>query len=370
LQHQPGFKMRHYFGLFLLLMLCSCSNDTQAEKPHAVKSVTAIDIKAKNIIALNHSNCLLSEKSEIFCWEAKKQGPVQAGELKQVDLGGNKALNIYGNSGDEHYFNTGYHGCALLENNSIRCWGKISEDSVFDADSIFDTPSRKENNDLIASYAVKKSILKKMGRIKKLVTNHGVVCSIDNKNTLYCPHPHLAFLNGKADIKSAVIGEILSCLQNTEDEIECYDMRGGSDKKPVYLNINGESWPKYFDFRYVYSAGITFIANNGGALYWQGSIPQWDKFPGVYGIESSPIKLAKNVKATAIHMSETTTCLQLDDGSATCWGQPIGENNAKGIISAPGLIVKFNNRKIIDIALGLTSNCFLLSDSTIECFIP
>lgn len=353
-------------------MLWGCKNEAEAEgkkNTQPTQKRIKTNLKIKDIIALNEQSCLLSAVGEVYCWKVLNNGSVDLGSLKKVDLAGAKARSIYGGSGDTHYFETGYHGCALLTNNNIRCWGKIDDDTVFDANKIFDLKSSKDvGGGEIKSFGLKTSIFQQAGKIKRLITSHSVVCVIDDKNKLFCPHSHLSFLNGTEEVRTAIFGEVLSCIQTLEKELECYDMRNGSNNSPIFINLDGESWPKDFAFRFVYAAGITFISDSGAVMYWEGRVPKWDKFPGVYGIEGTNVAMGANAKAEAVYMSENSACLRLNDGSATCWGAPV---KGKGDdFAPPGERISFGKKgKVIDIALGISHNCFLLSNSNIECFV-
>ena len=384
-------KATHISFVFFLLCLLGCQTDAEVEKPkspakaHAPsmpKSALKNKAEVKQIIALNHSLCILSNEGAVHCAQIEENGPLNWQAFRQVDLTGIKAKHIYGSSGDTNYFDTGYHGCALLENNQIRCWGNITSDTVINANEIFDftklptddtaqgqkpaTQNQAVKSHLIKSYSVKQEHLQKIGEIKKLLTSHGVLCAINKKNQLYCPHKHLSFLNG-SEVQHGVFGEILSCIQSLDGELECYDMRGSADKSPILLNLDGESWPMAFGFRYIYAGGIAMVSKEGAAMYWQGAVPEWNKFPGIYGIENTQVPLGPKQKAEAVYLSETSVCLKLSDGSANCWGQVVeGKWNP---LKPPGKNINFGDGKqILDIALGANYHCFLLNNNSIDCF--
>lgn len=338
---------------------------------HTVASVGANTIV--KLISVNDAVCVLLDSGKVYCWGKRITGDINLGQMQQVDLGeGGKAVSIYGHSGEMEEFDVGYHACAVLKTGDIRCWG-VSDDAVFNVDDVFEENKQARGiKKGIMSLQIKDSVVRKMDSPVKLITGAGVVCSIDKSNKLYCPHKHLAFLNGKPEIKDAIFGEVLTCLHKLSGQVECYDMRGTSNKKPIIVSFNGELNPHQLVSRIIYTFGTCIINSEKQLACWDGDFNRDIEFSYLYNIETALVKLPSGLKAQNVQMTDTHACVLLSDGSANCWGRnhdgQLGEKTKAGYIPAPGKRIKFaSGNKIKSIAIGHGYSCFHVKNN-VECF--
>ncbi|GLS24353.1 hypothetical protein GCM10007877_00640 [Marinibactrum halimedae] len=329
-------------------------------------------------------------EGDVYCWKNNSKGVKSLSQLTKVDFSKNKAISIYGQSGDSDHFDTGYHACALMENNDVWCWGDLNEDTLLHFNDLFSKETTSEMSEgRINAIPLKKSAQNQLGKIKSLQTKHGTICSIDEGNTLNCPQQHISFLSGSPDVKQFISGEVISCIQNLDNLVECFDMR--SNEKPLfYLQIEEPSQSSpipdtqgsdILNFRYYYSSGLCKINSNHGLSCWSGTIPS--AFPDDYSISAKSITLPDALGAKDIVMSEKHACVALNNGAASCWGIKVALeplpfdsdrvnltkfNEKENFVPAPGIFIKFPETSIIDIALGELTSCFLLDNNSVQCF--
>lgn len=341
---------------------------------HTIVSVGNRTIKQH--ITTNNSSCILLNNGSVYCWDVTSSGQLDLDDMLQVDLGG-RAIKIYGQSVDMNEFDTGYHACAILSNQDIRCWG-ADEDTIFDFSDIFDPSNQaRQNSSKIKSLKIKDEIAKQMNQPRQLITNAGVICSIDQDNKLFCPHNHLTFLNGKEGVKSAVFGEALSCLHMQSNEVECYDMRESTDKHPITISFNGELAPQQFASRILHSLGTCIINNEGQLACWQGDYFSDITYSYIHNIETTVLPLPDEASASSIQMTDTHACVMHSNNQVNCWGNnhdgQLGvrkhtSSSESDYMAFPGNRIQLTtNHTIKSMALGHGFSCFHV-DNQIECF--
>ncbi|VAW61246.1 hypothetical protein MNBD_GAMMA11-1814 [hydrothermal vent metagenome] len=372
-----------YIFTGLIAVSCIINAGFVIAKPAVNKTGSHVVVSIKNriinkLITVNNAACILLDNGKVYCWGEKATGNINLKNMSQVDLGGSAfAKEIYGVSVDMGEFDTGYHACAILRNNDIRCWGQYIDD-IFDYEEIFEKKLQPDSVlSKIPSFKVKDEIVRKMDHPVKIITNAGVVCSINQKNKLFCPHQHLAFLNGEKDIKSAVFGEVLACLHKISGEVECYDMRGDADKKAITVSFNGELSPKQFVSRIIYSWGTCIIDSESQLACQEGEYSGDTRYSYIYNIETKKMTLPDKSTSVDIQLTDTHACVLQSSGNVYCWG-----NNNKGqlgpvmrksttagaYVPFPGNRMQFSSGKTVkNMALGHGFSCFHI-DNKVECF--
>lgn len=357
-------------------------NKAETSKSKTSKTGNHITVSIKNriikkLIAVNNAACVLLDNGKVYCWKEKSTGRINLQNMHQVNLGENAvAEKIYGESVDMNEFDTGYHACAILNNNDIRCWGDYIND-LFDFEAIFEKKSSTDNAPSeIPSFKIKDEIARKMDHPVKIITNAGVVCSISQNNKLFCPHQHLRFLNGKKDIVSAVFGEVLGCLHKASGEVDCYDMRGDTDKKAISVIFNDERLPKQFASRIIYTFGTCIIDSKNQLACWEGPYSNDIVFPYLYNIETKKMPLPDKSTSVNVQLAGTHACVLQSNGHVYCWG-----NNDKGQLGSvdektttnetysafPGNRMVFSSGETLkSMALGYGFSCFHI-DNKVEC---
>lgn len=328
------------------------------------------------LITTNNSSCILLNNGGVYCWDTTSSGQLNLEDMLQVDLGG-RATKIYGQSVDMNEFDTGYHACAILTNQDIRCWG-ADEDTVFNFSDLFDSSNQaNQPTGKIPSLKINDVITQKMNHPKQLITNAGVICSIDQDNKLYCPHDHLAFLNGTEHIKTAVFGEALACLHMLSNEVECYDMREFADKQSITISFNGELTPQQFVSRILHTLGTCIITSDNKLACWQGEYFSDINYSYIHNIETTTLPLPIGANASAVQMTDTHACVMHSKNQINCWGNnhdgQLGvlkqaSSDDSAYIPFPGNRIQLTTDGTIkNMALGHGFSCFHV-DNIIECF--
>ncbi len=360
---------------------CSETQDSNLSKiPNAY--VTHIDFGAKHkiseLVALNTMVCALLENDQVRCWnESARGGSVGMNNSRPVDFGSASTPKVlFGNSGDT-YFETGYHACAVLRNGEVRCWGAIYEDTVLDAEALFPRKVFPGKGASLPSTALKQPHADKLKNASRLFTDYGIVCGTV-EDRLYCPHPHLQYLNGKQGVQQLIGGEALTCLLYRSGARECFS--SAEPPSPVKLSMGAQRLVsgQIMGEAALHDTCELGLDKNVYCMNWPAdeplSVTAHIQAPG------QRLEFPRLAKAVALKGAMNHACALLDNGSASCWGAndrfQLGyadpeagpDNPGKAYMPAPGHNIRLGrDRNIIGIALSLNQSCFLVDDGTATC---
>jgi alpha-tubulin suppressor-like RCC1 family protein len=283
-------------------------------------------------------SCSLAN-NEMKCWGNSMSGQLGIGSLttqitpQPVSFG-------FGAYATEISLGYGEHACAIINDGSARCWGA--------------------------------------GQFGKIGDGTG-----DNKQS---PSP-VAFSQKFASNTTATAisaGDQHTCAILNYGNVSCWG-RGAGSAIGIPLNNNDQNFPQPTNSLGVgrtalnISLGYQFacaILDNGLVSCWGGGGD--GQMGNGNNAESNPIptptsSLGANRTAVAIASGTTHTCVILDNGSVSCWGQnsygALGRGTEGGYSSNPALTNSLGpNRTAVSISAGYANTCVVLDNGEAKCW--
>lgn len=243
----------------------------------------AIGEKARAIATGLAHTCVITESGAVKCWGANSAGQLGYGDYTArlappslpVDLGAGRSAKSLSLGA--------YHSCAILDNDSLKCWGNNSNGQLGLADRNY-----RNKPDEAVSFAGNL-------RTKSITAGAYHTCAILENGASYC------WGRGK------------------QGQLGYGDLNDRLASEAPALNINGRSVKNL-------SAGLSHTC----ALYAEGDVQCWglndeaqlgvgDKIAQISSANASPIAFGgasvKSLSAGRLH-----SCAILDDSTLKCWG--------------------------------------------------
>ena len=290
---------------------------------------TKINFGNENVVEQSSRNayaCALLDTADVYCWGGNSYGRLGIGAAAGdyvptiLDLGiGRTATEIsVGNT----------HGCALLDNNYVSCWGDGRDGRIGNGNNAAVQQRSPLNSTIIPDGL----------NVTSISTGHEHVCAILNDNSALCWGPGtIGSTSGKRyyfgnqipiSIKS---GNGFSCVILDNYSVNCW-----GENQYGTLGINSttdKSTPQYVD-----------------------------------------LGLGRTAKSISTHYNHI--CAILDDNSLKCWGQNefsgyggfLGLGHTNSPILVPTSVNIPPGRILKSVKMGIYHTCVLFADASIECF--
>ena len=315
-----------------------------------------------------HHSCALLKDGLVKCWGENGSGQLGYGDtsnrgdaagelgdnLPAVDLGtGRKAKAITVG---------GLHTCALLDNNSVKCWGINREGELGYGDTASRGDAAGEMGDNLPAVDLG------TGRKAKAITGgDGHTCALLNNNTVKCwgrnYHGQLGY--GDTNYRGNEPDEM-------GNNLPAVDLGTGRKAKAITAGIDHTC--AILDNNTVKCWGI-----NGDGELGYGDTSNRGDAAGEMGNNLPAVNLGTGRKAKAITGGDGHTCAVLDNKAVKCWGANdagqlgLGDTNNRGDAAGemsnnlPAVNLG-TGRKAKAITAGDRHTCALLDNKAVKCW--
>jgi alpha-tubulin suppressor-like RCC1 family protein len=321
----------------------------------------------KDIRSSGHFNCGRTQDDKLYCWGANNTGALG------IESTANQAINA-SNSGDNLIsvelgtglnlvqYNVGEdHACALLDDNSVKCWGSNAYGKL--GSGVSSGASGNTMGDFLpaldlgsVSYPVKLDLgyrhtcaLFANGKIKCWGDNtYGTLGYGDTTDRGATPATQMGDNLPFVDIgtgKTAVdicSGAYVNCAHLSDNSLRCWGYRGRSGS--LSTNDIGDAPGEMGDNLIPIDLGSNFdlkkVSCNGShvcALSTTGKVKCWGSqsygrlgdatsagergdAPNELGDYMAPVNLGTNRRAVDVYAGRLNTCVVLDNNKVKCWG--------------------------------------------------
>ena len=132
-------------------------------------NVRGIPGKVTAIAAGEYHNCALLASGEVFCWGSNSEGQLGNGSTSDSNI----AVQVTGLESRVKMITAGaQHSCALLENNSVQCWGDNREGQLGNGSTLNKLSPTKVQN--------------LPDKITQITTGASFTCALTQEGTVYC----------------------------------------------------------------------------------------------------------------------------------------------------------------------------------------
>ena len=332
--------------LSLLIVGATLNGPVSAEHASAPAGPARADARRLNLG--NGSACVILDNGQARCWGRNISGATGTGVAKGV-LGRDETpdtlptLSLGADRTVLEINTANVHGCALLDNRTVRCWGGnigLGHLGVPGAVSTgFFNPNLTDNPPVQTG-----------GPVSALAVGHENVCVILVGGSVRCWGEGHSGVNG---------------LANTDP---IGDNEHPSSVGPIQLGGKATAIT-------VGRRNACVILENGSIRCWGESFGQPFKPAATIGDSehpndpTNPTFMLGGRKATAISAGLSSTCGLNDLGDVYCWGNGTAGTYANGNVapSAPTK-VNLNAKKVMSLDLGRDHACVVFNDGKLTCW--
>ena len=324
---------------------------------------------AQSIATSSSHNCALLDDNSVKCWGRNEYG--QLGQGDTVNRGdnagemGDALLAIdFGTNRTAMAITAGYrHSCALLDDNSVKCWGINSWGQLGLGDTNHRGDAPGEMGDALLAVDLGG------GRTAQaIVTSSGDTCALLDDANIKCWGRNEYGQAGQGDAanRGRAAGQMGDNLPTVElgTGLSVTGLFAGSISNSicaVLSNTDAKCWG--FNRYGQLGVGIGFRPGDE---------------PDELGAKLATIDLGTGRTATTIAAGEFHSCALLDDNSVKCWGYNhtgklgLGDTNHRG--DAPDemgdalLAIDLGSGRTAQSITSSDHNCALLDDSSVKCW--
>ncbi len=314
---------------------------TVRKKPDSVPIHFGTGRIAVSMSVGNSHTCVVLDDYTLKCWGNNSAGELGNGSTSPfssnappttaIDLGTGRTAKSVAVGGK--------HTCAILDDNSVKCWGLNDKGYLGYGDTMpRNQPSSASVN--LGSGLSAKSIVANSDHTCVILNNGGVKCWGDNTygqlgdgttttNRDAPPATSIDLGSGRT-AKSIAVGSAHVCAVLDNDTLKCW-------------------------------------GNNGGGRLGYGDTTNRNK------PDANAIDLGTGRTAQAVSVGSSHTCAILDNGSVKCWG-----NNADGQLGYGDIMQRDKpasypldlglSRTALSVSSAANNNCVVLDNHTIKCW--
>ncbi|MEO6600329.1 MAG: DUF4215 domain-containing protein, partial [Polyangiaceae bacterium] len=307
----------------------------------------------------NGFSCALGSNGAVMCWGNNALGQLGSDSGYDKDQNGSKPLRV--SLGAKRTAKAvsagGDSACALLDDNSVKCWGRNDRGQLGTGDLNNRGDAAREMGDKL-----KPIDLGTGSSARSITINRDHACAVLDNGALKCWGSNQGGDLGQDDQVDYAEPGALSPI----------NLGTGRTAKAVSTSA--------FDF-------TCTLLDNGLLKCWGdnsfGQLCAWIDPELSRGVGNDPgemsqltgfaVAAGRTVKALAT--GERTACALLDDGSVKCWGEnAYGEGGDSGFCFQPSTLNGYpfldlgGNRKAKSISLTQGHSCVVLDDGSIRCF--
>ena len=326
------------------------------------KSCFLISLYEGNYAFKPLSDSVLTDSTKLNKWRHTYKGR----SAKAIALGGN-------------------HSCAILDDDTLKCWGDNTYGQVGDGS----TTMRK----------IPTLINLPNGRKPKTIVmgkNHS--CVILDNNALRCwgdnQHAQLGdgtkinrktstYINfgGGRTVKTVALGEGHTCAVLDDNTTRCWGRNHYGQLGRGFRSDAPTTNPTEINLGTSYAKQLALGDNHSCALLNDDTLKCWGHGSnGQLGNGSrhnqySPVTITVGTNRHATHIESGThhVCALRDDNSVTCWGRndlsQLGATIAQDYDTAGDVVVNLGSGLTVeDISLGRSYSCAVMSDNTLKCW--
>ena len=308
------------------------------------------------------SDTILNDSTQLNKWRHTYKGR----SAKDIDLGAN-------------------HSCAILDDNTLKCWGDNTHGQLGDG-----TTSRRTRAQLVN--------FPNNRHPKKVVLGKEHSCAILDNNTLRCwgnnqyyqlgdgtntnrKSPVYINVGSGRNVKSLALGGSHTCAILDNNDMKCWGRNNRGQIGLGYRSDAPNQTPISVNLGTAHAKQVALGDEHTCALLSDNSLKCWGLNSwGQLGTGNrhhrfSPVDINVGTSRYAKHIQSGTdhVCAILDDNSVTCWGRndfgQLGTPIAQDYLY-PGTIINMGDTSLLveDMNLGRSYSCAVLSDSTLKCW--
>jgi alpha-tubulin suppressor-like RCC1 family protein len=306
-------------------------------------------------------SCFMLDNGSVKCWGKNNLGQLGLGDTSNRgdnsnEMGDNLTTIDLGTGRTATAIEAGnHHTCAILDNASIKCWGYNASGQLGLGDIINRGDNSSEMGDILPAVELGS------GRTAKAIAaGNQHTCAILDNASIKCWGANAYGQLGLGHTNNRGDGS------NVMGNLPVVDLGSGRTAKAI---VAGES----HTCAILNNSAIKCWGYNASGQLGLGDVSTRGDGSDEMGNYLDPVDLGSERTATAIEAGNHHTCAILDNASIKCWGE--GENGQLGHGKPSDL--KSPQEKIINIGSGRTSTaitagdahtCAILDNASIKCW--
>jgi hypothetical protein len=276
--------------------------------------------------------CAATRAGQVLCFGDNTYG--QLGAQLRADRS-DKPVVVSGVAGAKRVFTSDSQACALLTDNTVRCWGR--NDGGQTGGSTYYLPAARE---LVEADVVE----------------------------------------GVSDVTSVAPGGWTTCASTRARGVMCWGRALLESDRTMYApkNVRPVAVPELAGFEEVTASGGAFCGISGGGASGGGisggEVKCWGELYSLFAGEaarSSKIASTGVTRARKLGIAQTHGCAVLTDGSVTCWGMgsygALGRGETTGYEALPPETVR-DVAPAVDVVVGGATSCAITGAREIYCW--
>lgn len=278
-----------------------------------VPEILDLGSRFKSVAVGAGHTCAISEDGALFCWGDNTMGSTGAGrgvsgfQIRKVDLGGKTVKSVALGQ---------YHSCAILEDDSLMCWGynrmgQVGNGTFLDAfvPQLINLGQGRSAKFVIPSSMFTCAILDD-GSAKCWGNNK--VGQLGNGLSSNSPTPQTVLLGDGRTAKSLFAGGSRVCAVLDDSSVKCWGQQASLGSNGYFTNT---SRPQAVNIgRAAQSVSIGEFENC--ALLDNGSVSCWGGASRAHSID-----FGLSEPAISVLNLRNNSCAIFESGSLKCWGQ-------------------------------------------------
>ncbi len=366
-------RLFKFFLFFISLLVFSCGDDDKGPAPSRGRVVTAQFVSAGSA-----HTCAVLDDDSLKCWGSNSEGVLGDGTF--ADSAVPTAVELANDLEAESIVTGDNHTCAILNDNSLACWGSNRFGQLGSG-----TAGGEESTPVAVDLGA--------GRTAKAVSvggNH--TCAVLDDDTLRCwghngfgqlgdntladkASPTTITLGGNT-VKFISTGENHTCAILDDDSLSCwgdndYGQLGDNsttDRRAPTSISLGTNTAKFISARNRHTCAI--LDDDSLSCWGYNGAGQLGDGTTVDKDEPTAVNLGSNT-AKVVSVGKNHTCAVLDDDSLSCWGDNGFGQLGDGSTtdrSSPIAVMLGSGRSVRTISVGRDHVCATLDNSALKCW--